>query len=171
MTRTTKIMPAYRLGEKEQLDRHWRTLFLDTLAETSNVSEAARRAGINPSRAYKVRREESAFRAKWSEALTEGYAHLELETLHRLRMGVSGGKDDTKFDITNALRLLTLHSHSVAQARALEDDEDEETILASLNAKIDAMRAREAEIAALRAGEPVTSGPVTSGPATPGNDR
>lgn len=150
-------MPAYRLGEREQLDRHWRSLFLDTLAETSNVSEAARRAGINPGRAYKVRREEGAFRTKWSEALTEGYAHLEMETLHRLRLGTSGGKDDTRFDLTNALRLLSLHSQSVAQARALDDDDDEEAILASLNTRIDAMRAREAEIAALRAGEPAPS--------------
>jgi hypothetical protein len=148
MPKTTKIMPAYKEGEREHLDRHWRGLFLDTLAETSNVSEAARRAGINPSRAYKVRREESAFRAKWSDALSEGYAHLEMETLHRLRMGIDAGKDDRKFDIANALRLLSLHRQSVAQTRALEGEEDEEAILASLDAKIDAMRAREAEIAA-----------------------
>jgi hypothetical protein len=159
MTRTAKIMPAYRVGEKEQLDRHWRALFLDALAETSNVSEAARRAGINPSRAYKVRREESAFRAKWSDALREGYSHLEMETLQRLRMGTSGGKDDTRFDIANALRLLSLHSQSVAQARALEDDDDEDAILASLEARIDAMR--EAKVADVGA----------EGPALPGNDR
>lgn len=146
MPKTTKIMPLYKEGEREHLDRHWRGLFLDTLAETSNVSEAARRAGINPSRAYKVRREESAFRAKWAGALNEGYAHLELETLHRLRTG--SDKDDRKYDIANALRLLTLHRQSVAHARAIESEEDEEAILASLDAKIDAMRAREAEIAA-----------------------
>ena len=146
MPKTTKIMPLYKEGEREHLDRHWRGLFLDTLAETSNVSEAARRAGINPSRAYKVRREESAFRAKWANALNEGYAHLELETLHRLRTG--SDKDDRKYDLANALRLLSLHRQNVAQARAVEGEEDEEAILASLNAKIDAMRAREAEIAA-----------------------
>lgn len=147
MPKNTKIMPLYKEGERERLDRHWRTLFLDTLAETSNVSEAARRAGINPSRAYKVRREESAFRARWSDALSEGYAHLEMETLHRLRMGLEAGKDDRKFDIANALRLLSLHRQSVAHTRALDCEDDEEAILASLNAKIDAMRAREAEIA------------------------
>lgn len=153
MPQRTKINPALRVGEKENLDRHWRTLFLDTLAETSNVSEAARRAGINPSRAYKVRREEAAFRLKWNAALVEGYDHLEMETLHRLRMGVDAGKDDRKFDIANALRLLTLHRETVARERALTGEEDEESVLAELNARLDAMRGREAELAELFAQE------------------
>ncbi len=138
-------MPAYREGERDQLDRHWRGLFLDTLAETSNVSEAARRAGINPSRAYKVRREEAGFRAKWAAALAEGYAHLELETLYRLRMGTEAGKEERKFDLANALRLLALHRQSVAQAAGRDDHDDEEAILAILKGRIDAARAREAK--------------------------
>lgn len=145
MRKTTRIMPAYREGEREQLDRHWRGLFLDTLAETSNVSEAARRAGINPSRAYKVRREEAGFRAKWAAALAEGYAHLEMETLHRLRMGTDAGKDERKFDLANALRLLALHRQSVAQTAAQESDDAEEAILAILHSRIAAARAREAK--------------------------
>jgi hypothetical protein len=153
MPKTTKINPAFRVGERDRLDRHWRTLFLDTLAETSNVSEAARAAGINPSRAYKVRREEPAFRVKWNEALLEGYEHLEMETLHRLRMGVDGGKEDRKFDIANALRLLTLHRETVAHERAIRGEDDEESVLAELNARLDAMRSREAEVAVLLAEE------------------
>ncbi len=141
----TKINPALKTGEKEKVDRHWRGLFLDKLAETSNVSEAARTAQINPGRAYKVRRAEADFRQQWYEALLEGYDHLELETLHRLRMGMA--KDDPKFDIANALRLLALHKDTVARERALREDEDENAILASLGAKIDAMRAREREAA------------------------
>ncbi|MXO70910.1 hypothetical protein [Alteraurantiacibacter buctensis] len=145
MRKSTRIMPAYREGEREQLDRHWRGLFLDTLAETSNVSEAARRAGINPSRAYKVRREEAGFRTKWAAALAEGYAHLEMETLHRLRMGTDAGKDERKFDLANALRLLALHRQSVAQTAAQDSDDDEEAILAILHSRIEAARAREAK--------------------------
>ena len=140
----TKIRPEQKAGEKIKLDRHWRALFLATLAETSNVSEAARYAGVNPCRAYKMRRHETGFRQEWYAALLEGYEHLELETLHRLRMGV--GKDDNKFDIANALRLLMLHKETVARERALRGSEDEESVLASLNAKIDAMREREAEV-------------------------
>ena len=144
MRKNTRIMPAYREGEREQLDRHWRGLFLDTLAETSNVSEAARRAGINPSRAYKVRREEAGFRVKWAAALAEGYAHLEMETLYRLRMGTEAGKDERKFDLANALRLLALHRQSVAQTAAQESDDAEEAILQILHSRIEAARAREA---------------------------
>ncbi|MCL6249811.1 hypothetical protein M3P36_01940 [Altererythrobacter sp. KTW20L] len=118
MGTTTHLRTVQKTGEKPGLDRHWRGLFLDTLAETSNVSAAAREAGINPSRAYKVRREEPAFRAKWYEALLEGYELLELETLHRLRMGVDAGKEDRKFDIANALRILMMHRETVARERA-----------------------------------------------------
>lgn len=140
----TKIRSGLKDGESGYITRHWRGIFLDELADTSNVSAAARKAGINPSRAYKVRREEPEFASKWFDALMEGYEHLELETLHRLRMGTD--KDDNKFDIANALRLLSLHRETVAHERAIRSHQDEESILAALNAKIDAMRTREAQV-------------------------
>jgi hypothetical protein len=152
MANTTYIRPQQKEGETGKLDKHWRSLFLDALAETSNVSEAARIAGINPSRAYKVRRFEPAFRQAWYAALLEGYEHLELETLHRLRMGTA--KDEAKFDASNALRLLMLHKDTVARERALRDAEDEDSVLATLSAKINAMRLREAEVRQMQA-EPV----------------
>lgn len=151
MPQDITIGPATGGGEQNQCDNPWQGPFLDALAETSNVTQAAARAVISPSRAYQLRRTNAAFRSEWQAALVEGYSHLELETLHRLRMGVEAGKDDRKFDIANALRLLTLHSRSVAQARAEDCDEDEEAILARINAKIDAMRARESEWDALTA--------------------
>jgi len=153
----TEIRPEQKLGEKAGLNGHWRSQFLATLAETSNVSAAAREAGVNPSRAYKVRREEAAFRAKWYEALLEGYEHLELETVHRLRMGVEAGKEDRKFDLANALRILMMHRETVARERALRSHGNEESVLATLNAKLDAMRARESEIALLLADDDMAS--------------
>jgi len=147
MSRRTKVKPELKTGEKANLNRHWRGLFLDTLAETSNVSEAARKAEVNPSRAYKVRRREADFREAWNAALPEGYEHLELETLYRLRHGV--GKDDNKFDVANALRLLMLHRETEAHERAKHAQQDEESVLETLNAKIDAMRKREAEVKAM----------------------
>jgi hypothetical protein len=153
----TKLSPEQKSAEKPQLDRHWRGLFLMVLAETSNVSAAAREAGVNPSRAYKVRREEPAFRQAWYAALLEGYEHLEMETLHRLRMGVEAGREDRKFDIANALRLLMMHRETVARERALHCEDDEEAVLAELNAKLDQMRLREAEIAQLLAEEDHTA--------------
>jgi len=147
--RATKLRPEQKIGEKDGLDRHWRGLFLDTLAETSNVSEAARVAGASPSRAYKTRREDRDFARDWAAALVEGYAHLEMETLERLRNGVPA--DGPRFDIANALRLLTLHKETVARERAREEMEDEEEILAGIERKIEMMRTRERETAALLA--------------------
>jgi len=137
----TEIRPELCEGETGKLTRHWHDLFLDILAETSNVSEAARRANVSPSRAYKIRREEADFARKWHKALVEGYAHLELETLYRLRMGTA--LDDNKFDIGSALRLLAMHKETIARERAMRGTESEATILASIMA----MRARERSIA------------------------
>lgn len=140
-TKRTKIAAAYRRGEKGKLDRHWRGFFLDHLAETSNVTAAADFAGVNPARAYKVRREDAGFARKWYAALLEGYEHLELETLRRLREGVPA--DGPKFDIANTLRLLTLHRDTVARERTQLENSDEASVLASLNAKLEAMRQNE----------------------------
>lgn len=141
----TKIRHNQKLGEMPNLNRHWRSLFLDCLAETSNVSASATAAGINTSQAYKVRRYEQEFARAWYAALLEGYQHLELETLHRLRMGTE--KDDPKFDIANALRLLAIHKDTVSRERAKNEaagqTHDEQAVLSSINAKIDALRAKE----------------------------
>lgn len=142
-----EIRPQFREGEASRVSTKWRTLFLDVLAETSNVSAASRAAGVNPSRAYKVRRGDREFARDWAAALVEGYSHLELETLERLRNGVPA--DGPKFDIANALRLLSLHKETVARERAREEMEDEEEILASIERKIDAMRARERNAVAM----------------------
>jgi len=146
-TARTKLHPAQKAGEKDRLDRHWRRLFLDTLADTSNVTRSAEAAGINPARAYLVRRVEPEFARQWRAALLEGYENLEMETLHRLRTGTA--KDDPKFDIANAIRLLVLHRETVASQRAERARIDEDSVIASINAKFAARRAREKAAAAL----------------------
>ena len=140
MAKQIKLRPEQKAGEKADLNRHWVGLFIDTLAETSNVSAAAEMAGINPSRAYKLRREDHAFRRRWGEALLEGYEHLEMETLQRLRFGTGG--QDAKFDLPNALRLLTAHRETVFRERAKRSKRDEAEVLASLKSKIAKMRER-----------------------------
>lgn len=137
-----RIPDRYREGEDEKLNKHWQVFFLDKLAETSNVSQAAAEVGANPARAYRLRREDPEFARKWSAALLEGYEHLEMETLRRLREGVPA--DGPKFDIANALRLLTLHRETVAKEKARQGKRDKATVLAGLNAKLDRMRERRA---------------------------
>lgn len=132
-----------RKDQKHQnLSQNWKFIFLETLAETSNVTKAAASCGAITSYVYKHRREDPAFRAKWNAALLEGYEHLEMETLHRLRFGT--GPDDPKFDIPNALRLLAAHKETVAREKARRGKRDRATVLASLNAKLDKMRERRA---------------------------
>ncbi len=139
--------PRPRRMPARKPNAQWRRTFLDALAETSNVRAAARRARIAAGRAYKARRAEPEFRAQWYAALLEGYEHLEMETLHRLRMGT--GKDDPKFDIAAALRLLALHRETVARERAFREDEDEQAVLDSIDSFIEDMRQRRAANAAI----------------------
>ncbi|RIV79561.1 terminase [Pelagerythrobacter aerophilus] len=60
-----------------------RETFLATLAETCNVSEAARTAGIGRSTAYEWRDEDEAFAAAWDEAEQEAADKLEREAWRR----------------------------------------------------------------------------------------
>jgi hypothetical protein len=125
----------------------WSRLFLAELADTSNVSAAARAADITTSRAYEARRTNAEFNRKWQIALCEGYDNLEMDLLHRLRTGevrpASGAKRGVRtFDNATALRLLTAHRDSVARERAMRDNEDAAEILASIDATLDKMRER-----------------------------
>ena len=141
----TKITPAQKeAGGEGSINKHWRTYFLQELAMTSNVTASAAAAGVSPSRAYKTRREHADFAAQWRAALYEGYEHLEMEVLAYLR----GNAPDKKIDVANAIRLLAAHRETVARMRALEEDGDEQAVLDSIDAMIDAMRQRSQQNAA-----------------------
>lgn len=152
--RRTKVRTEYREGEKEKLNRHWRGLFLDKLAETSNVTASAKAAGVSPSRAYKIRREEPEFNAQWRAALVEGYEHLELEVLGYLR----AADPARKMDVAGALKLLALHAQTVARERALREDDDEQAVLDSIDAFIEDMRQRRAANAVILSGDVTSDG-------------
>ncbi|WP_324262159.1 hypothetical protein U4960_03140 [Altererythrobacter sp. H2] len=116
----------------------WQAPFLAALAETSNVSAAASRAGVQPGKAYALRREDRAFAERWLAALLEGYEHLEMEVLGYLR----DPDPPRKMDVANALRLLAAHRDTVARERASQGEEDEQAVLDSIDALIDEMRQR-----------------------------
>jgi len=101
-------------------EKRWRRAFLGALAATSNVSASAKAANVPPSRAYEARRRDPQFYRDWQEALCEGYEHLEMALLQRLREGeikpASGAKRGTRvFDNATALRLLVVHRESVSR--------------------------------------------------------
>ena len=125
----------------------WSKAFLCELAATSNVSASARKAGIATSTAYETRRISPEFNRELQRALCEGYDHLEMDLLHRLRAGelkpAPGAKRGVRtFDNAIAFRLLVAHREAAARERAVRDNEDEDAILASIDAKLDRMRQR-----------------------------
>ncbi|MGB7407210.1 MAG: hypothetical protein WA908_01780, partial [Pontixanthobacter sp.] len=136
----TEIKSGLRDGEKTRVNPHWRTPFLDTLAQTSNVTRAAQTAGIDPARAYKARRDEEDFARAWRAALVEGYEHLELELLARLRSGEP--KDGPRHDNGAALRLLALHKDTMAQDHAQRRNMDVARARTIIDAKLEELRQR-----------------------------
>lgn len=120
--------------------KNWKATFLAGLAETSNVTASAQRADISLSWVYKQRREDADFARRWLEALCEGYDNLEMDVLHRLRAGTTADVAANRHDNASAIRLLVMHKADVARARALKDDDDEQAVLESIDAMIDAMR-------------------------------
>lgn len=125
----------------------WSKLFLGELAATSNVTAAANKGGVSKTTAYDARRANPEFNRAWQRALCEGYDHLEMELLRRLRDGeikpAAGAKKGTRtFDNATALRLLAAHRDAAARQRAISSNEDSEAIIQSINAKLEAIRQR-----------------------------
>lgn len=139
---TTSNKPQNRTGERRPPKPHWRKTFLEALAASSNVTKAARKAGVTPSRAYKTRREEPEFARQWLAALFEGYVHLELEVLRRLREGDMQTSASDKYDFANAIRLLAAHRDNAARAQATERNVSAAEVRASIDRKVEAIRAR-----------------------------
>jgi hypothetical protein len=124
----------------------WQADFLAALAHSSNVTLAAQKAGIDVSTVYRSRRAEPDFYRRWQEALAEGYDNLEMDLLHRLRIGqLEGGKAQArrKFDNAIAFRLLTAHREAVGRQKALRACEDEDAIIASITEKLEKMKERQ----------------------------
>lgn len=131
----------------------WSKPFLAELAASSNVSAAARKAGIATATAYEARRTNPEFNRAWQRALCEGYDHLEMELLHRLRSGeikpASAARRGVRsFDNAIAFRLLLAHKEAAARQRAIRDNADSEAIIAAINAKLEQIRQRRAALPA-----------------------
>ena len=127
-------------GEENGVSPNWPTIFLGHLAETSNVTESAKRSGINPRRAYRKRRDDPGFATGWLAALWEGYTHLEMDVLRRLREGAFETGSSGKFDFANAIRLLAAHRESASQARAVQRNVSAAEIRASIDRKVEAIQ-------------------------------
>lgn len=138
--RQIKVPQHMRAKLQKPLSPHWQKTFLDHLAESSNVTQSAKVAEVTPSLAYLHRRQDSEFASKWLFALYEGYIHLEMEVLRRLREGdlQTGGND--KYDFANAIRLLNAHRDNAARAQAEQRNVSAAEVRASIDRKVEAIR-------------------------------
>lgn len=116
----------------------WKKVFLEALAETSNVSASAARVNIPTRTVYRLKRDDPAFAARWLAALREGYDHLEMELLGYLR----NPDPKRKMDTPAALRLLAAHRDTVERHRAIARPTDRQAVLDSIDRFIDGIRER-----------------------------
>lgn len=100
--------------------------FLHHLAETSNVSLSAKRAGVSRSAVYRLRATCPAFSHGWQMAIATGYDELEFRMLKTARFGTikpvkrpdgSIGRA-TEFDDAQGLKLLMAYKQSVEKSRS-----------------------------------------------------
>ena len=135
--------------------KNWPDIFINHLAETSNVKASADAANVSQALVYKKRRTDPAFAKSWYAALAEGYDTLEMELLERLRTGRLEDElpDGTKrkFDIGTAFKCISAHRDTVLREKARRSLSDEVTTMAAINGKIDAIRARQEQAIALAA--------------------
>lgn len=129
-------------ADKSRRNPHWRARFLEHLAASSNISESARVAKVDPSLAYKARQQDAKFARQWQAALLEGYLHLELEVLRRLREGDQKAKENERYDFANAIRLLSAHRDNAARAEAEQRNVSAAEVRASIDRKVEEIRLR-----------------------------
>lgn len=129
--------------------RQWKRVFLEMLAESSNVSASAQEAGISPREAYRLRRSDEDFAAAWRSALFEGYANLEMEVLGYLRVPDPA----SKIDVASALRLLSAHKDTIAAERATRANVSAAEVRASIERKVEIFRLQVAAEEERKAGE------------------
>jgi hypothetical protein len=127
--------------------KNWQGIFINALAETSNVKKAADEAGVSQACVYKTRRTDADFARRWYGALAEGYDNLEMELLSRLREGRLEDTDEAgnkrKFDIGTAFRCLIAHRDTVEREKGRKTLADEVATMKAINARIDELRAKE----------------------------
>ncbi|CAN5117742.1 hypothetical protein BH10PLA2_BH10PLA2_00080 [soil metagenome] len=132
-------------------------LFFEELTATSNVSQAAARAGMSAGAAYYRRGINPTFAARWVEALEAGYAALEMALLHQTINGserietvtaedgaVKQVKTIHSFPHAVAIRLLQTHREAVERFRALNGARDggDPELAATIKAELARVRAR-----------------------------
>ena len=131
--------------------------FLDVLAATSNVSEAARAVKMERRGAYVLKAKDAEFAAAWAIALERGYCELEMHLVRQVRDGtlrtekiydcekgeVTHVKLIHSFPLTVGMALLTAHRAQVEEhRRAISGEGVPDAGLGLLDGELDRIRTR-----------------------------
>ena len=130
--------------------QHMTETFIETLADTCNVTLAAKAIGRSVTNVYRRRAKDASFRGGWEDALAIGYSRLEMMLLERALHGVEKvvvARDGTptvmrEYSDRVALTLLRMHRDSVANAQAPVDAAEVAEARERIIARIARLRAR-----------------------------
>ena len=142
--------PKRRRPRKHEWTEAKERRFVETLADTCNVTLAVEAAGMSLTSAYNRRKTHAAFRAAWAEAIATAYQRLELVLLDRALNGTEkivrrkDGSEEHMRDYSNtvALTLLRMHRDSAAEAMNEPEPADVDEIRQRLVEKLERLKLR-----------------------------
>ena len=145
--------PQRRAGRRSDWTKAMADRFVETLADTCNVTLAAASVGRSMSNIYKWKAKDASFRAAWDQALAVGYSRLELMLLERALHGVEKvvvARDGTSTVMRDnpdrvALTLLRMHRESAALAEESIDGREHDEACARIIAKLSRLKQRDAQ--------------------------
>jgi hypothetical protein len=152
----SKKGPQKRTGRPSDWTVAMADKFVAVLADSCNVSLAARAIRRSVGNVYRQRTRDAEFRTKWDQALSVGYARLEMMMLERALNGVEkavtvrGGESRIMIEYNDrvALALLRHHRETVAAFEAGVDDKEYEEACERIIDKLARLRERNEEEAA-----------------------
>ena len=144
--------PKRVTGRPSDWTRKMADHFVETLADTCNVTLAAAAIGRSIANVYKWRGKDAAFRASWDRALAIGYSRLELMLLERALHGVEKvvvARDGTssvmrEYPDRVALTLLRMHRETAAMAEESVDGREHDEACERIIAKLSRLKERDA---------------------------
>ncbi len=147
----SKTGPQKRIGRPSDWTAEKADKFLKVLADSCNVSLAARAVKRSVQNVYRQRAKNATFRAGWDQALATGYARLEMMMLERALHGtekhvtLKSGESRIMREYNDrvALALLRHHRENVGQFEQARDEDEYEEACERIIEKLARLRERE----------------------------
>ncbi len=118
--------------------------FIETLADTCNVTLAAASIGRSIANVYKWKGKDASFRASWDRALAVGYSRLELMLLERAVARDGTSSVMREYPDRVALTLLRMHRETAAIADESVDGREHDEACERIIAKLGRLKERDA---------------------------